>query len=160
MSLVFGTLPGDHGGLVRLHRLDDARAIFVAARGREFARHDLVIVTLELLQPVQAMAQIAAGARKVEPVVDVIREARHKLLVHHCRRFAEIGHVLASVTARLGDKVAEVLHQVGAHRLLSDHFRAGDGLPELRVDILLAAAELQEERLVVDARRRRSSPSS
>ena len=98
-----------------------------------------------------AVAQVAAGAPEVEPVVARVGEARHQLLIDHLGGLAEVGHILAGVAARLGDEVAEVLHQVDPHRLLRRRSPAARSPARSRVEIFVAAPELEEERLVVDA---------
>src|SRR5262249_24338648 len=50
------------------------------------------------------------------------------------------------------NEVTEMFHQLDSHGLVSVNFRALDRLPNLWVEILLASAKLEKERLMVDTR--------
>ena len=65
---------------------------------------------------------------------------------------AEVGHIFAGVTGRFGDKVAQILHQLAAHRFLTHDLFTLKRCPNARVKVLQAAAEFEEPGLVIDAR--------
>ena len=112
---------------------------------------NLVELGLEVFKSLDATAQVAARAAEVVPAPRVVRELRRELMVHHRLVLAEVRQVLAGVAAGLGDEVAEVVHHFDAHRLRSVHVLAQDRFSNQGIQVLVAASELGEEGLMVDA---------
>ena len=72
-------------------------------------------------------------------------ELGNQLIVDHVNGLAEVRHILAGMTARFGDEIAEVLHDVDANGFFTINFSVGYGLPNQRIKVLIAALEIQEK---------------
>src|SRR5580700_9255084 len=126
---------------MRFDGLDNVRTILMASGCRWLRRKDFFEFALELLEAFQTVSQISTRPPIIEPVIYLVREIRNELLVHHGRALAEVRDILARMTARLGDKIAKVSHQIDPDRFLAVNLRALDGLPDGRVEIFFVSPE-------------------
>ena len=127
-------------GSPRLHRVDDRRRVLV--RPRE--RHGLAA----LEHPLDALVleKVLLAAADVLPDRDAV--PLDLVVVRH-----EPRHVLGGMLTRLGREVAEPPVELHAHAPLELRIRLDAGV-EKRVEVLAVALEAEDERLVVEARRK------